>query len=102
MVEIILLDLRNALLNIAIHKSSRYITTFFHDKRYWRFKYLPFGFSIVPFFMQLVGNYIAKAFVEKGCFAWIHLDDLISSHNDANFLKQVLDSVMDRLIQSSI
>ncbi len=52
------IDLKNAFYNIAIAEKSRYITTFYY-KTYHRFKYLPFGLSIAPFFMQLVTNYIS-------------------------------------------
>jgi hypothetical protein len=65
------IDLNNAFYNIAIAEKSRYITTFYY-KTYYRFKYLPFGLSIAPFFMQLVTNYISKYFVQNGCFIWVH------------------------------
>ena len=59
------IDLKNAIYNIAIAEQSRYITTFYY-KKYYRFKYLPFGLSIAPFFMQLVTNYISKYFTQHG------------------------------------
>jgi hypothetical protein len=59
------IDLKNAFYNIAIAEQSRYITTFYY-KKYYRFKYLPFGLSIAPFFMKLITNYISKYFTQHG------------------------------------
>ena len=38
------LDLANAF-NIPIHSASRYVTTFFYDKTYYRFTKMPFSLS---------------------------------------------------------
>jgi hypothetical protein len=94
------IDLKNAFYNIAIAEKSRYITTFYY-KTYYRFKYLPFGLSIAPFFMQLVTNYISKYFVENGCFSWVHLDDLIAISDDEFLLITVLRTVLEKLKKSN-
>jgi hypothetical protein len=96
------IDLKNAFFNIKIHEKSRYITTFWYAGKYWRFKYLPFGLSIAPFFMQLLANYISLQFRQKGMFAWMHLDDLIVAHDDLILLKTVLKDVLNRLDRSGI
>jgi hypothetical protein len=88
------IDLKNAFFNIKIHEKSRYITTFWYAGKYWRFKYLPFGLSIAPFFMQILANYISLQFRQKGMFAWMHLDDLIVAHDDMVLLKVVLKDVL--------
>jgi hypothetical protein len=95
------IDLKNAFYNIAIAEKSRYITTFFY-KTYYRFKYLPFGLSIAPFFMQLVTNYISKYFVQNSCFSWVHLDDLIAISDDEFLLVTVLRTVLEKLKKSNI
>jgi hypothetical protein len=48
------IDLKNAFYNIAIAPQSRFVTTFYYRNKYYRFKYLPFGLSIAPFFTQMV------------------------------------------------
>jgi hypothetical protein len=95
------IDLKNAFYNIALAEQSRYITTFYY-KKYYRFKYLPFGLSIAPFFMQLVTNYISKYFNENGCFSWVHLDDLIAISDDKPLLIAVLRTVLEKLKKSKI
>jgi len=95
------IDLKNAFYNIAIAEQSRYITTFYY-KKYYRFKYLPFGLSIAPFFMQLVTNYISKYFTQHGCFSWVHLDDLIAISDDEPLLIAVLRTVLGKLKKSNI
>ena len=96
------IDLKNAFYNIAIHKKSRYLTTFWYEGRYYRFKYLPFGISIAPFFMQMMSNYIVKHFTDKGLFSWVHLDDLIVISDDPTLLQSALNEVLFKLMQSNI
>ena len=88
------IDLKNAFYNIAIHKKSRYLTTFWYEGRYYRFKYLPFGISIAPFFMHMMSNYIVKHFTDKGLFSWVHLDDLIAISDDPTLLKSILNEII--------
>ena len=96
------IDLKNAFYNIAIHEKSRYITTFWYAGKYYRFKYLPFGLSIAPFFCQILTNYITKYFSDRKVFSWVHLDDLIAVSDDQNLLKEILNEVLMKLQKSNI
>ena len=90
------IDLKNAFYNIAIHEKSRYITTFWYARKYYRFKYLPFGISIAPFFCHILTNYITKYFSDRKVLNWVHLDDLIAVSDDQHLLKEILNEVLQR------
>ena len=96
------IDLKNAFYNIAIQEKSRYITIFWYAGKYYRFKYLPFGLSIAPFFCEILTNYITKYFSDRKVFSWVHLDDLIAVSDDKNLLKEILNEVLMKLQRSNI
>ena len=96
------IDLKNAFYNILIHSKSRYLTTFEYRGFYYNFKYLPFGLSISPFFMQMIANYIADEFRKFGIYSWIHVDDLIGGHCDKYLLTFITEYITFKLMKCGI
>ena len=80
-------DFRHAFFNIPLHKRSRFVTTFYYNKKFYVVNFLPFGASISPYVMQKFLNAICKYIREHFTpYTWGHLDDLIIAHRDPEFL----------------
>lgn len=96
------LDLKDAFFLINIHPDSQYVTTFKFEGKYFKYTCLPFGLSVSPFYMQMFSNCIASRFRELGLLTWGHIDDFVIAHDDYDFLKGVMKTVVRDLVDSGI
>lgn len=96
------IDLKDAFFHLNVHKDSRYVTTFKHLNKYYRYCFLPFSMSVSPFYMQIFCNCITNRFVREGCLAWSHIDDILVGHTDSVILQDLLDHVFLDLALSQL
>lgn len=96
------LDFKDAFFHIPIHKNSRYVNTFKLDNVYHRFRFLPFGLSVAPFYMQMFCNTITSRFTEFNCLAWGHVDDILVGHKDLIVLQRLLDAILQHLFECQV
>ena len=86
-----------AFFNLNIQKDSRYVTTFVNNNNYYRFKVLPFGLSVVPYFAQRFLNLILKDIRKSIKWSWGHIDDILIAHEDSEVLENIGKRISKKL-----
>ena len=71
------IDLTAAFYHINLTPEARHFTTFRWKDSYFRFKVLPMGLRISPYYMQMWLNQIVDFLRATGAFVWGHMDDII-------------------------
>ena len=75
---LIKIDLVAAFYHIKLKPEARHVTTFRWRNRHYRFKVLPMGLRISPYYMQIWLNQIGDCLRTTGAFVWGHMDDIIA------------------------
>lgn len=91
------LDLKDAFHNIPLKDSSKYITTFRYDKKYYSLNKLPMGLSISPFVMQRFTNAILNSVRSRLVRCWGHIDDMLLAHTDPEVLRNIVLELVEKL-----
>ena len=90
------LDFKQAFFNIPIHPKARHITTFFYGGQYFRFTKMPFGISLAPYVCQRFLSEILAYIKKFTPFTWGHIDDILIAHENGEYLKKIVNSVIEK------
>lgn len=91
------LDLAEAYYHFGLNESTRCLTTFRLDGRYYRFTVLPFGVRPAPFMMQMLANALTCYPRDQGVWAWSHLNNFLLAHPDTHHLTKITNLFVDVL-----
>lgn len=93
------IDLKDAYLQVPIHKESRHLLRFIIGDKAFQFKALPFGLCSAPFLFTQIVNVVAGYLRQRGLNILTYLDDWLVLSYSANQLHSQIGLLLEVLNQ---